>query len=199
MLDARRREIGELLPSEGSAILKISGCNVVVDAEDIPRLSSYKWSVYVVSDWLRYAISSDGKGMHRIIMNAPAGMVVDHRNGYGLDNRKANLRICSQAENARNTRLRKSNQSSQYRGVSRIGERWAAQICCEGKNKYLGTFRSEQEAALVYDKAALIYFGEFAPPLNFTNSCTKHALVPKVTLTSTRLSLLESFGADERT
>lgn len=76
----------------------------VVDAEDVPRLSEYAWTVSSHENYTYAKASPGGRVllMHRFLTGAPEGMVVDHVNHDTLDNRKANLRVCTQAENLRN-------------------------------------------------------------------------------------------------
>lgn len=93
--------------------------------------------------------------------------MVDHRNGDGLDNRRANLRPATVAENARNSRVRSSN-SSGFHGVGyykRYGK-WSARIRVFGRRIELGYFLTPEEAGRAYDAAAREHFGEFAA-LNF--------------------------------
>lgn len=118
----------------------------------------------------RYAIRRSGKRtvyMHRLIMDAPAGMEVDHVNGDGLDNRRENLRLCTRAENRRNQR-KAAGLSSRFKGVDwhKGRHRWRAQIEQDRRARYLGHFNDEADAARAYDKAARELFGEFAN-LNF--------------------------------
>lgn len=96
--------------------------------------------------------------MHQFITGWP---YVDHINGDGLDNRRANLRQASHAQNMANTPLKINNQSG-FKGVSRHRERWRAQC----GPQYLGLFSSPESAASAYDAAALAMYGEFAR-LNF--------------------------------
>jgi hypothetical protein len=101
--------------------------------------------------------------MHREIMGAAEGQVVDHINHDGLDNRRCNLRVCSHAENVRNQRGQRGR-SSGYKGVSRdrrLGK-WRAQIWHNGKHTYLGLFESEAAAARAYNAKARDLFGAFA-------------------------------------
>lgn len=103
--------------------------------------------------------------MHRLIMQAPAGLQVDHINGLRTDNRRANLRLCTHAENKRAYK-KPSRGSSRYRGVSwnTREQKWKVTIMVERKNLHLGYFTAELKAAAAYDAAALKYFGEFAQP-----------------------------------
>jgi hypothetical protein len=91
--------------------------------------------------------------------------VVDHINGDTLDNRRANLRVCTKSENNRNRRKLHPT-TSRFKGVYKNTKPWIALIECNGKQFVLGRFASEEEAALAYDKAAKEHFGSFAR-LNF--------------------------------
>jgi hypothetical protein len=111
--------------------------------------------------------------MHKVIMGMPPrGLVVDHRNGDGLDNRRSNLRFSTRAGNARNRRHHRSWRgrecASRFKGITwdKEARKWCAAIYVDGKRKNLGRFHSEMEAAKAYDRAALAEFGEFAR-LNF--------------------------------
>lgn len=109
-------------------------------------------------------MSRDGVGMHRVITSAPPGMEVDHINGNGLDNRRGNLRVCTKSGNQRNQRVQSRAKTSVFKGVSRWkkNNRWAAFIKLGGRPTYLGSFKSEVDAALAYDAAARKHFGAFA-------------------------------------
>jgi hypothetical protein len=106
--------------------------------------------------------------MHREILNPPGHLMVDHINHNGLDNRKANLRLATCAQNSYNRRQGRKNKSSKYTGVSwkQWTKKWAAIICYKKKNIIVGYFENEIQAAKAYDKAAKKYHGEFAS-LNF--------------------------------
>jgi hypothetical protein len=100
-------------------------------------------------------------------MNAPRGLLVDHRNTNGLDNRRSNLRLATYSQNNCNKAKRK-NTSSRYVGVcfNKQLKRWGAYIKPQGKKIFLGYFDNEIDAAHAYDAAARKYHGEFAR-LNF--------------------------------
>jgi len=99
--------------------------------------------------------------MHRLIISAPEGLHVDHRDHDGLHNWRTNLRLCTVAENQHNQGRRADNTSG-YKGVCRHEGLWQAQIRNRGVIHYLGRFPSPEEAAAAYNKAALAYFGAFA-------------------------------------
>jgi len=111
--------------------------------------------------------------MHRLIMDPPRGYVVDHINGDGLDNRRANLRLATHAQNGRNRRKIKKG-ISKYKGVSweESTGKWRALIHVDRKKISLGCYKDEVTAAKVYDKAAKKYHGEFAR-LNFPRTKTR--------------------------
>jgi hypothetical protein len=142
--------------------------------EDLPKLAPIRW--YASSSrhsHIVYAHTHDLKGenhiyMHHFILGVK-GVIVDHINGNGLDNRKSNLRICTHKQNCRSSRKRKKS-VSKYKGVHwcRKTKKWVAQIGLDGRTKHLGYFKIEKNAALAYDRAAVKYFGEFAL-LNFQN------------------------------
>ena len=105
--------------------------------------------------------------IHRLIMDAPKGMDVDHINGNPLDNRKSNLRICTHTENNRNRGANKNNTSG-YKGAywHKQNKKWRAQIVRNNKAIHIGLYESKEEAARAYDKKAKELHGEFAY-LNF--------------------------------
>ena len=147
----------------------------IVEPGDYYRFGQFRWSIggrgrniYAC----RTIRMEDGKTkmalLHRAIMEAPPGLLVDHKNGDTWDNRRANLRLATHAENTQNRRKTKSKTSSQFIGVylEKRSGRWAAKIKHRERCIWLGRFKSETEAAKAYDKAARKYRGEFAR-LNF--------------------------------
>lgn len=134
----------------------------IVDEEDFNILNKYKW--YYQNRG--YACNDKLGLLHRFIMQCPRGLVVDHINGDKLDNRKSNLRICTQRENTFNSNG--SNKTSKYKGVSWCSQKhkWKAQICINKKNTYLGLFLNEIDAARKYDKIAILNYKDFSK-LNF--------------------------------
>jgi hypothetical protein len=140
----------------------------MVSDEDYDYLVTIKWFVWNRGDawYVMGKIKGKHVYMHRVIMNPPDDLEVDHINRNGLDNRRENLRLCTHSENNRNRRLLQSRNTTGYRGVERSGDKFRAQIILMNKRIYLGSFSTAEEAARVRDEAAKEYFGEFAV-LNF--------------------------------
>lgn len=140
---------------------------VLLDDEDAALVEGASVSITkaTYSTYVAIVRGRTRRRLARAIMNAPDGMVVDHINGNPLDNRRANLRICTVKENNWNRR-RRIGGSSGFKGVVRVGTRWRAIIWPNGKQIYLGSFAEPEEAARAYDRAAREEYGEFAC-LNF--------------------------------
>ena len=160
-----------IINSDGTASVKLTkGKFSIIDKEDIPLVEGHLWNEdggYAVRSGKKYG---NGKQrMHRVILGlTDKSMIADHINNNGLDNRKLNLRSCSRNQNAKN-RSAKKNGASKYLGVSfrkKVTDRWVAHIYINGKNKNLGSYDTQEEAAIAYDKMAKIIHGEFAN-LNF--------------------------------
>lgn len=151
------------------------GFVALVDAEDFAWLSEHRWVATGLDGNTRYVVTKAVIAgtkkfvkMHRLIAGAKLGEIVDRVNGDGLDNRRANLRICTHADNMRNRRKHKNNASgSKGAYYDRERNRWRAILLVDGKQKQVGTFDNQIQAARAYDIAALQYFGEFAR-LNFS-------------------------------
>ena len=135
----------------------------IVDAEDADRVLRFSWFLlgkrYVQTHWKGPDGRATSMRLHRFIMNAPAGMDVDHINGNGLDNRKCNLRICTHAQNMMNHR---GYSPSGVRGTRKMGNRWHARIHFEGREIHLGAYATREEAWMARRAAELKYRGEFA-------------------------------------
>lgn len=138
----------------------------VIDLEDLDDVRDIAWTLdprgYVAG---RPSGSKSSVTMHRwIIYGTAKGGGVDHVSGDRLDHRRANLRIATQTQNARNTRLAQNNTSG-FKGVSETAEgRWRARVTVDRVELRLGNFDTREKAAAAYDKAALIHHGEFASP-----------------------------------
>ncbi len=148
----------------------------LVDDADYEWLNQWKWHVLN-----RYAARriypNDGYHgvtiyMHRLIMDPPSGIQVDHINMDRLDNQRANLRLATRSQNQMNSQKGQVGRSG-YKGAFQdaCGYRWVAAIGINGRPLYLGRFDNRIDAALAYDAAARQYFKEFARP-NFMTEPT---------------------------
>ena len=144
------------------------GFCATVDDEDYAWLSGLKWHAWVKTrsdgSKLVYAQGNAGK-MHRLIAGAPQGAFVDHIDGNGLNNTRANLRLVTAKQNNMNRRG-VCAASSQFKGVTwnKAKGKWQAAIRSDGRSKHLGLFSQERDAARAYDCAAVVAFGPFAKP-----------------------------------
>lgn len=138
----------------------------LVDDDDYEWLSRYAWH----SDIKGYATHSYKYGdstrtikMHRLILDLPGVLMVDHINRNKLDNQRANLRPANNQQNQGNTGPRK-NKKGKYKGVSWSPsmQMWQAKIRVNGKDKFLGTFLTQKEAATIYNEEAKLVSGEYA-------------------------------------
>ena len=148
----------------------------LVDDRDFDSLNRFKWYAWKLPPDRWYAARNcpriGGKqqhvSMHRFLLGARKGEAVDHVNGDGLDNRRVNLRLASQAQNLANARKKRTwnghPTSSRFKGVMwhRAAGKWKAEIRVGGRSRYLGLFADEVEAAEAYNRAALQIFGEYA-------------------------------------
>lgn len=143
----------------------------IVDAADADSVRAFKWSAVQIGQTVyaqRSIKRADGRWTTQKLHQFLTGYDrTDHRNGDGLDNRRANLREATQTQNMCN-RQRRSGSSSGFKGVTwwKRDGKWKAQIGLAGKNHHLGYFSTAEEAARAYDDAARELHGEYAT-LNF--------------------------------
>ena len=153
------------------------GKSVIVDDEDYEWLNQWKWC-YVKA----YSGTSDGYAyrsvktedrknkvvlMHRLILNAPSHLQVDHVDGNGLNNRRSNIRLATPSQQMANRKKPRSPRP--FRGVRWVPQKkkWRAEITVDGKVRHIGYFHDPIIAALAYDDEVIRNFGEFARP-NFS-------------------------------
>lgn len=153
------------------AEIQISGYTVLVDDEDLERVQDLAWHVgnkgahgdpyFEHCTWGKPVLR-----LHRFIMGCgyKDGKIVDHIDGNTLDNRKSNLRVCSNAENCRNGRTRKNNTG--YKGIYYVHKKklYRARITVNYKTYTIGHYHTAEEAYEARCKALEGFHGEFARP-----------------------------------
>lgn len=141
-----------------------NGEHAIVDDEDFELLCNHKWHI-VTKGYAASRIDNHIIRMHRLILGLSYndGFQVDHINHNPLDNRKCNLRVCTDLQNCANRRRRRDNVSG-YKGVrwNVPAKKWQARIQCEGRSYHLGIFNKIEEAVNAYNTKAHELFGEFA-------------------------------------
>lgn len=128
---------------------------ILFDAEDFDLVNKHTWRICVdkkkTYSWVSTKIKQIDKIASRLLMNAPAGMLVDHKNGDTLDNRKSNLRIATYQINNHNVH------SAKGYTWNKAANKWQAQIAINRKPMYLGLYNTEAEARAAYLKAKKKY------------------------------------------
>lgn len=141
------------------------GLSTTVDEGDFENVGKHKWFASYTLCGRVYVRRRFKKGilisMHRVIMSAKKGQLVDHINGDTLDNRRQNLRIVTHSQNSLNTKAHKDS-ISKHKGVSFYKDRWLAAIMIRGKIIRLGSFDKEKDAAESYKRASLQHHGEYS-------------------------------------
>jgi hypothetical protein len=143
------------------------GKSAMVDDEDFEYLSQWKWfcssgGYAVRSVWANGKVQAIY--MHREIVGAGSGQVVDHKDGNRVNNQRSNLRGCTSLNNNAN-RKKSKGKSSQYKGVSYFAlspHHWMTRIKKKNKQVFIGYFENERHAALAYDLWAKDLHGEYA-------------------------------------
>jgi hypothetical protein len=153
--------------------ISITGGQVVlVDDEDYERVSGYIWFRHLGkgTDYAMAHIPGRVSGilLHRFILDAPDGVLVDHKNRNGLDCQRQNIRLATSSQNGRNAAKYRTFKgapvTSRFKGVHwcKYHKHWLARANIGGRVTHLGQFDSEEAAARAYNNAALLHFGEFA-------------------------------------
>lgn len=143
------------------------GRKAIVDDEDFKKFNKFNWSITAGYAVRSKSLKNGGKKglivLHRIIVNCPKGMQVDHINNNTFDNRKSNLRICTDRQNRWN-RGKQKNNTSGFKGVywDKNAKKWGVRV----NNLYIGIFINPLHAAMAYDIWAKDLHGEYAN-LNF--------------------------------
>lgn len=138
-----------------------------VDDDVYEEVSKFNWRLDPTNKHVVRTIGPKNKRrslrLHRFVIKAQTGQLVDHIDGNTLNNTRDNLRFADKSTNGMN-RDKQINNTSGYKGVTfhKQMNKWHAQLCCKGKQYSLGLFELAIDAAKAYNEAALLHFGEFA-------------------------------------
>ncbi len=156
-------------------IILSQGKETVIDDGDFELVSKYKWFAHTQNKIKFYAYAHIPKSkklmsLSRLIMGEPQGLIVDHKNGDSLDNRRENLRICNHHQNAQNRQnLYRPDKTTEYKGVTfyekpinAVTPFYLSHITYKGKMINLGHFSCKRDAAIAYNVAARLFFKSFA-------------------------------------
>jgi hypothetical protein len=151
------------------------GYEAVIDESDLDLILPFSWFVCPASSviyakayvpmHLREKWPTKMVSMHQVIM---ADKEIDHKDRNGLNCRRENLRYATRSQNGAN-RVWPRGKKSPFRGVSPCGNKWRSAIQVKRKLMYIGLFDTPEEAALAYNKQAVMHHGEFAVLNNLTN------------------------------
>jgi hypothetical protein len=164
-----------------AAIIHLSkGMHALVDAADFDVVSRYFWNPIQANTGKFYVCRKASEenpygSLHRFLMQARRGEVVDHWDRNPLNNRRENLRVCTHQQNVWN-RSADRRSGSGFKGVHffKPTKRWQAHIRVNNKKIHLGYFPTVEDAARAYDAAAIEHFGEYAKT-NFNQDKTRCA------------------------
>jgi hypothetical protein len=134
---------------------------ILISPESVEKIKKYKWRK--MDDYYKSCIDGKEIMLHRFLLNAKPGEIVDHINNTTKDNRLENLRICNSAGNAHN-RSKREDASSKYHGVSyhKIAKKWNSIFRKDGEVYRLSSYNDEIQAAIAYNIKAKELYGEFA-------------------------------------
>lgn len=151
-------------------IVSVKNKNMLIDNEDFNLIADKQLQLNE-RHGSSYAYYKEGQKkiwVHKVAMGTENQ--VDHINRNSLDNRKSNLRLCNVSENNRN-RGKDANKPfySKYKGVYKLRDKFCSSIMFDKKSLFLGSYSTEENAARVYDEAAMFLFKDFCF-LNFSYS-----------------------------
>ena len=155
---SKHRELGQFVCGMTKEIALTQSKIALVDDDDFQSINQFKWYAVKMKDGTFYArswMAGQEIYLHNFIMQPPVGMEIDHIDRDSLNCTQGNMRLATHAQNCLNKRKR-MNMTSQYRGVSFDQSccKWRAQISINGKNRRIGLFDDEIDAARDYDEIA---------------------------------------------
>jgi len=172
----RRGQIKSVVVYRGDVpvLLLPDGSESLISPGDVDLILTRSWRL----DSEGYVGGSKRVRLHRWLLRPGRGVLVDHRNGNTLDNRRENLRVATPSQNRANSLGQPTRRRGRFKGVRLVrttatgAGRYSAAVNVDGRRVYLGTFDSEEAAARAYDTAARSLHGEFARP-NFSGEAAR--------------------------
>lgn len=167
----RRRGRQPIPVGNGTALVPLTrGKVAIIDGADVAIVAPFVWcAVQGKQTWYASTNGAVESQMHRLLLNPPEGMMADHIDGDGLNNRRSNLRLATSQQNATNKAVSRNSKTG-FKGVVRRvqngNEFWTAEIEYAAIKYHLGVYSSPEDAARAYDRKAIELHGEFAR-LNF--------------------------------
>lgn len=145
--------------------------DILIDLEDVDKCRDITWSIQMIrcgknKEFITFYATNHKLGMlHRYLFNAPKRMQVDHKDGNTYDNRRYNIRVCSQEDNNKNQAKYKNNKSGHvgviwyyYNDINK----WWAYISLNFKKISLGYYYNLEDAIEARRKGEIKYFGEYS-------------------------------------
>jgi len=166
-----------------------NGLFTLIDVDNYYRVSEYTWCLSR-GNYATTSINGVTTLLQRFILTPPNNMVVDHVDGDRLDNRRKNLRVCTQSENARNRHKHIRTTTSKFKGVSYNKEisKWVARIRVDNNKYGLGSYYNELDAALAYNIGSVLLSPTFGKLNNIHKILNDNILSDYTTKKLIRLS-----------
>jgi len=168
------------------------GYYALLDAEDYEFARRFKWRAVIKGKWTNAYGRVDGEDvfMHRALLKAKQGEQVGHKNSNGLDNRRCNVRLCTQPENRRNNEVA-AHTTSGFKGVcySKRYRSWRATIGIMNRDYSLGSYATKIEAAIAYNIGSVEFHGPFARLNDIGKFCSGRHVISEDLLTPRPLGI----------
>lgn len=140
--------------------VNIKGFDVVIDDSLMPIFNSCKW--YIVKNRRTHYLYNGKQLFHRIALGVTdSNILVDHKDGNGLNNSLDNLRTCTRSQNGANRRTAHKKEG-QFFGIFKARSKYRASLTKDGISHKSRVFTTQEEAAKEYDRMAMHFHGAFA-------------------------------------
>jgi hypothetical protein len=160
------RKIRPIRVKDNIAFITLTkGYTAIIDVADLPLVRGGNWQANPQphATYAQRMMAGRARLMHRVIMGEPEGLLVDHIDGDGLNNRRSNLRTATQSQSQHNKGVQRNNTSG-FKGVRWKADKgmWVARIDLHGKRKHVGYFGTAEDAHAAYCRASADLHGAFS-------------------------------------